>query len=214
MPRHQQVTTCRRNGGPVSKFCSCEHCNLSVCSVCGAGEGSLTTDCPGQKVDFDKQQEVYETDLDYTDERGWHLAAKNLGDKTHGPRFENTEMPVSPPRPDPRATVAPMIDWAAVDRTANLQHELAKKAIAWVLADRICDDHTASLDRVQDEANLAGFLRGKADLDDQGRELLGRLEQAKISFKKACRRAEQYDEEFRQAARLLVATLEEKSTVA
>jgi hypothetical protein len=55
MPRHQQVTTCRKSGGPISKFCSCEHCTLSVCSICGAYEGGLTTDCPGTPVSFDRQ---------------------------------------------------------------------------------------------------------------------------------------------------------------
>src|SRR4029078_1255590 len=74
MPRHRQVTTCRRSGGPLSKTCTCEHCALAVSAVCGAGEGSLTTDCPGEKVPYDRQQEVFEPSFDYTDERGWHLA--------------------------------------------------------------------------------------------------------------------------------------------
>lgn len=72
MPAHVHVTTCLKGGGPVSKFCSCQHCTLAVCSVCGAYEGSLTTDCPGERVSFDRQEEVYKTDLNYTDEKGWH----------------------------------------------------------------------------------------------------------------------------------------------
>jgi hypothetical protein len=106
--------------------------------------------------------------------------------------------------------VAPTIDWAAVDRAQNLEHELAKKAIVWVLSDRFCEERSASLSQVQDEAQP---LRGKTDLDDRDRELLARLEQESISFKIACRRVEQYVEEFHQAARLLVATLEETSIV-
>jgi len=84
MPAHIQVTTCR-HGGPVSKFCSCEHCTLSVCSVCGSWEGGLTTDCPGQRVSFDRQEEVYKTDLDYTDKLGWHHDGK--GTRARSPRF-------------------------------------------------------------------------------------------------------------------------------
>jgi hypothetical protein len=176
-----------------------------VCSVCGSWEGSLTTDCPGQGVGFDKRQEVYETTLDYTDERGWHLS-----DAAREPRFESTKVPPPPPRSDPRVLVAPTIDWAAVDRTENLRHELSKKAIAWVLADRLCEERSAALAQAQDAARP---LSGKTDLDANDRVLLARLEQEGISFKIACRRVEQYDEEFRQAARLLVAALEASAVV-
>ena len=58
MPRHKQVTACRKSGGPTSKSCSCEHCALSVCSVCGGAEGTLTTDCPGTQINGDRQQET------------------------------------------------------------------------------------------------------------------------------------------------------------
>jgi hypothetical protein len=71
MPRHRRITECR-HGGAISKLCSCEHCTLFVCALCGAYEGSLTTDCPGERVGFDRQREVCETKLDYTDGRGWH----------------------------------------------------------------------------------------------------------------------------------------------
>lgn len=95
MPKHRQVTTCRKNGGPVSKFCSCEHCCLSVCTVCGAYEGSLTTHCPGEGVSFDRQREVYETNLDYTDDRGWHQGEPML---RRTPLFEDdpAQQPQSP----------------------------------------------------------------------------------------------------------------------
>lgn len=199
MPRHKQVTTCRKSDGPTSKSCNCEHCQLAVCGVCGAAEGTLTTDCPGTKVDHDRQQEVFETNLDYNDDRGWHLAqidARTLAGRT--PRFEATKVPPEPPRVDSRTIVAPQIDWATVDRNANLQHELAQKAIAWVLADRTCEDHSAAIVRLKDEAAL---LREKT-------ELLAKLERENIDFHLADQRAQKCDDEFRQAARKLVAALE------
>ena len=207
MPRHKHVTTCLRGGGPISKFCTCYHCTLAVCSVCGAYEGGLTTDCPGARVDFDRQKEVYETPLDYTDDRGWHLGETMA---TRSPRFEDTRIPPERPRADPRAEIAPTIDWTAVDRNASLQHELAKRAIAWVVADRTCEDQSAALTRLEDEidARQADAREGVPP----SAELLAlhaRLERDKIDWKISCRRTEQRDEEFRQAARRLVAALED-----
>lgn len=80
MPLHQQVTNCLR-GGKVSRYCGCNHCCLAVCSVCGAYEGSLTTDCPGEHADYDKQQEVYTTNLDYVDGKGWHQSEISMRDR-------------------------------------------------------------------------------------------------------------------------------------
>lgn len=215
MPRHQEVTTCLKGGGPVSKFCTCPHCTLCVCSVCGAYEGGLTTDCPGEKVDFDKQQEVYETNLDFTDARGWHQGEPM---KRRTPRFEVTidarprvgldepvRLPPEPPRADQRVVVAPTTDWERVDRTMALQHDLTQKAIAWVLADRACEELAAIYIRTQEQAES---LRGKTDLDAEGRELLAQLEREKIDFHLADNRAQRCDDEFRQAARKLVAALE------
>lgn len=237
MPRHQQVTTCLRSGGPISKFCACEHCTLGVCSVCGAYEGSLTTDCPGAKVDFDKQQEVYQTSLDFTDDRGWHQ-----GDpaERRSPRFEKRPADASAPTPtghspqladeksprivgctcgwrtpqdadnsdDAFATHAaltrlvPSIDWGTVDRMTDLAHELTQKAIAWVLADRVCEDHAAALTRIEDEAD--------AQLSEIERALLlGKLERARIDFRLTDQRAQTCDDEFRQTARKLVDALEQ-----
>ena len=204
MPRHQQVTTCRKSGGPVSKHCSCEHCCLSVCSVCGAGEGSLTTDCPGTHVDYDKQQEVFETNLDYTDDRGWYLGVD--GSSRRAPRFENTKLPIGPPRVDPRKVVAPSINWAAVDRSMNLQHELTLKAIAWTIADRACEESSAALARIED---TCAVLRGKTDLTATDLDLLSKLEQEKISFQFACRNVERCDDEWKQMARKIVTALEQ-----
>lgn len=70
--KHRPVTKCLREDAPISRYCSCSHCTLLVCEVCGAWEGSLTTHCPGEKVGVDKQDEVYTTPLDFTVERGWH----------------------------------------------------------------------------------------------------------------------------------------------
>lgn len=103
MPAHRQVVTCLRGGGPCSDFCSCEHCTLAVCSVCGAYEGSLTIDCPGEKVTYDRQQEVYTTALEYTDALGWHQDGRTVTEKIMAgvnARFE-TELRAtnSPPAP-------------------------------------------------------------------------------------------------------------------
>lgn len=205
MPRHKQVTTCLKGGGPLSKFCSCAHCCLCVCSVCGAYEGALTTDCPGEGVSFDRQKEVYETTLDYTEARGWHVGETM---KMRSPRFEETKLPPVPSPADPRETLAPGVDWAMIDRQAALQHDLTIKAIAWVIADRVCEDRSITLARIEDET---AELRGKIELDERGAVLLAALERAQIDFRLADKRAQKCDDEFRQAARQIVATLERAS---
>ena len=88
--RHVQVTDCLR-GGQVSNFCSCAHCCLAVCSVCGAYEDALTTHCPGERVDFDTTQAVYRTGLDFTTYRGWHVSDQGMRER--GPLFQRTEVP-------------------------------------------------------------------------------------------------------------------------
>ena len=193
MPRHQQVTTCRKSEGPVSKHCSCEHCCLAVCSVCGGAEGSLTTDCPGTLVGADRQREIYETSLDYTDDQGWHLGTERRSPRS--PRFARAEVPPAPPRDDPRAVIAPAIDWTTIDRHADLQRDLALKAIAWVLAERDCEDRSAAL--VQDARD------GRTDRKDKD-----------VDFKLACKRAETADNEFRQVARRIVDALEQRPSSA
>lgn len=216
MPRHKQVTTCRRGGGPVSKTCPCEHCSLAVCAVCGGAEGTLTTDCPGKTIEVERHQELYETNLDYTDERGWYLAQPGDLQVTQrygttvvkrSPRFESTEVPPEPPRPDPRTMVAPSIDWQAVDRITDLKHELSQKAIAWVLADRIVEDYSANLVRL--EGAVATHLPKGQKPNEHAQDLLKTLEYEKIGFRLANQSAEKCDDEFRQAARKLVTVLEE-----
>lgn len=75
--RHVHVTECLR-GGKVNDHCSCHHCTLSVCAVCGAYEGGLTTHCPGERVDYNTTQAVYTTNLDFTTPLGWHMGAGEL----------------------------------------------------------------------------------------------------------------------------------------
>ena len=182
MPRHQLVTT----SPDVSE----------VCAICGASDGCLTTDCPSTKIDGAKQQEVLETDLDYTDARGWHLSAITSS---------------TPASPDPRVLVAPHIDWKTIDRNADLQHELSRKAIAWVIADRACDDQSAVCTRLEDEVDethLTEKLRTGGAPSAAERELLVKLESEKIAFQVSCHQVEKCEQEFKQAARRLVASLE------
>lgn len=51
--------------------CLCEG-GLSLCTVCGGGEGSLPTDCPGKKMTVEVESLVYSDQLDYTRQLGWH----------------------------------------------------------------------------------------------------------------------------------------------
>lgn len=262
MPKHKHVTECLR-GGPVSKYCSCPHCTLAVCSVCGAYEGALTTDCPGARMSFDRQKEVYETNLDYTDERGWHQGEPM---KQRSPRFEFAPVSHDPVMLYENQTItkvagcscgwrtpqgvtdsdeafslhtamarigdgiarsltcpdhqkapqrhfalrqsATATDWATIDRTTDLKHELAERAVAWVLADRTCDDRMAALTRVEKEADA--YLRGHKDPDACTEKLLEKLKYEQKAFQIADQRAQKCDEEFRQAARKLVEQLEKK----
>jgi len=207
MPRHKQVTKCQKTNGPIFSHCTCYHCTLSVCEVCGAYEGGLTTDCPGVRVDVDRQKEVYETPLDYTDDRGWHLGETM---KHRSPRFDGVPLPPEArhPHSDPRTALTPMVDWAKVDRMQALERELALKTIAWVLADRVCEDASAVLTRIEDEA---GQLRDKTKLEPSDAELLAKLERAQIEFRLADKKAQKCDEERNQAGRNLVALLEQPS---
>jgi len=46
---------------------TCPACTLAVCEVCGGGEGSLPTECPGVKMTGDQQDDVYAGKTDYRD---------------------------------------------------------------------------------------------------------------------------------------------------
>lgn len=203
MSSHKQVTKCQKTEGPISRHCTCYHCTLSVCEVCGAYEGGLTTDCPGVRVDVDRQKEVHETPLDYTDERGWHQGEAM---KNRSPRFQNVPPPPIPEHPDPRTAVTSMVDWTKVDRMQALQHELTLKTIAWVLADRVCEDASAVLTRIEDETI---HLRGKQVLEPIDGELLAKLERARIDFRLADQKVQKCDDERNQTSRKLVVMLEQ-----
>jgi hypothetical protein len=47
----------------------CSYCDggLIFCTVCKCGEGSLPTDCPGTPVNQEKQELIYNGELDYKD---------------------------------------------------------------------------------------------------------------------------------------------------
>jgi hypothetical protein len=138
------------------------------------------------------------------------------------------------------------------DHRAQRKDDLAQKAIAWVLADRLATQHSADLTRIQDAAEAylgprkrlfdcghvapaigggdwcvscgasrkiigphpAGFRSdGDAQPDERAKELLSKLEYAKVGFHRADQHAQKCDDEFRQAARQLVASLEKGTHV-
>lgn len=300
MARHKQVTTCRKTGGPLSDRCSCEHCALAVCSVCGGFEGGLTTDCSRETLSFDRQKEIYETNLDYVESRGWHQGEPMQrrtplfeGRPPHRPIMSKYDVPpghvvrivgcecgwtvpdheknsddfwdrhinagiaevapsastfvrgAPPARPHTPtfamasaagftrisgcscgwmvpaheqnsdtawsehaaiAKISPPDAWASIKHASDLHHDLSQKAIAWVLATRILEDHDAALTRVEDE--IDAYLSPGQEMDERGRALHEKLEYEKIGWKLADDRARKCDEEFRQAARKLVEMLE------
>ena len=116
-----------------------QRCLLLVCSVCDSYEGNLTTDCPGVRVDRDRQQEVYETNLDYIDARGWHQGKPV---KLRSPNF---------------GLVTPVA-------LTCLQNELTRKAIAWARADRVADDHAAAVTLIEEKIQGARPLPEELEL--------------------------------------------------
>lgn len=44
---------------------------LCLCKVCGCLEGGLATDCPGEKVKYDVQDNIYHGKIDFKDDKGW-----------------------------------------------------------------------------------------------------------------------------------------------
>jgi hypothetical protein len=45
---------------------------LAMCKICKLAEGSLTTDCPGEIVDYETETKILRGELDYReDEGGW-----------------------------------------------------------------------------------------------------------------------------------------------
>lgn len=58
--KHVRVEHC---GNPNCDGCAI--CNLFLCAVCGGAEGSLTTECPGIKIDEEQADAVYAGKLDF-----------------------------------------------------------------------------------------------------------------------------------------------------
>ena len=124
--------------------------------------------------------------------------------------WEDQPMPVSPFDPNealaaaqaahPRCHVRESVNTRL--HYDDLQHELTQKALAWSRADRICDDLSATLTRIEDEIDVH-LQNGQTPPD-----LLGKLEHAKVNFQLADQRAQKCDEEFRQVARQLADLLE------
>jgi hypothetical protein len=50
-------------------FCDC---GLKLCTVCGLAEGSLTSECPGVKVDYELANKCYNGTADYFDD-AWRI---------------------------------------------------------------------------------------------------------------------------------------------
>jgi hypothetical protein len=83
MPKHIQAK-CPDNGGDCGG--TCNYCCLAICSVCGGGEGSLTTECCGEKMGSEREEAVYLSNLNYTDEKGWHHTNESLHQRK-SPKF-------------------------------------------------------------------------------------------------------------------------------
>lgn len=55
---------------------TCPLCTLSICKVCGMAEGGLTTECCGEKVEYEVEQRVYAGELDYRNDQ-WIKGMRN-----------------------------------------------------------------------------------------------------------------------------------------
>lgn len=72
MPHEHEATKhtwyecgCNRTG--------CMFCDggLGSCTVCGGFEGTLPTDCPGERMDGALETRIYNGEIDYRAGRGW-----------------------------------------------------------------------------------------------------------------------------------------------
>lgn len=58
--------TCKKEDGTdCGQPYGCILCNLSVCAVCVAAEGTLPSECPGKKISDADQQLIYTGTLDF-----------------------------------------------------------------------------------------------------------------------------------------------------
>ncbi|WP_156799808.1 hypothetical protein [Novosphingobium resinovorum] len=51
--------------------CHLCHGALFVCTRCGGAEGSLPTDCPGERMTEQQHDDVYAGHIDFVHRRGW-----------------------------------------------------------------------------------------------------------------------------------------------
>lgn len=51
---------------------TCQACILSLCKVCGGAEASMPTQCPGERMGYDLEQQVMRQEVDYDARRGWY----------------------------------------------------------------------------------------------------------------------------------------------
>lgn len=66
-PRH------KLHGAHCCDRSDCYPCTggLALCVTCGGAEGSLPTDCPGERVSFDRLIAIANGRLDYRRRAGW-----------------------------------------------------------------------------------------------------------------------------------------------
>lgn len=68
----------RANCDPCCEGCCICNGGLFSCVTCKGGEGSLPTDCPGERMTPEQQDEVYSGRLDYRRTRGWIKADNQI----------------------------------------------------------------------------------------------------------------------------------------
>lgn len=76
-PQHLRVNCQPDKDGYLSDACAAGSCpcgNLFMCKRCGGAEGSLPTDCPGEKITREQADAIYAGKLNYTRQHGWLLA--------------------------------------------------------------------------------------------------------------------------------------------
>jgi hypothetical protein len=66
MSKHTQYV-CKCNA-PFCQFCEG---GLFACTICNGFEGSLPTDCPGEKMTGERADEVYAGKIDFHETQGW-----------------------------------------------------------------------------------------------------------------------------------------------
>lgn len=78
----QQVSAHTWSDGCSEHCGTCAECNLSVCTVCRAYEGGLTTHCPGAFVPVELSDRVYGGEIDFRSGK-WREGLTNRGMATN-----------------------------------------------------------------------------------------------------------------------------------